>query len=173
MAYTVGGRRPQVVLTSAVVEDFTPELVRVITAHEGVHAHHHHHRFLALAAAVEAAVGWLHPVARAVATVRLSLERWADEDASLVAPRGREEVRQALLAVCVGRGLPGVAGFGSPEMVSARIAALDEPAPTRFSASLGSAYFAFGAGAVVAAASVAWASRIAVFAVTNPGQCLV
>lgn len=128
---------------------------------------------LALAAAVEAAVGWLHPVARAVDTVRLSLERWADEDASLLAPRGREEVRQGLLAVYMGHGMPGVAGFGSPEIVSARIAALDEPAPRRFSPSLGSAYFAFGAGWVIATASVAWATRIAVFAITNPGQCLV
>lgn len=173
MAYTVGGRRPQVVLTSAVVEDFSPELVGVITAHEGVHARHHHHRALAMAAAIGAAVGWFQLVARAVDTVRLSLERWADEDASLMVPHGREDVKQALLAVCMSRGMPGVAGFGTPEMVSARIAALDEPAPARFSAPLASAYVAFGAGAVIVAASVGWATTMAVFAVIKPGQCLV
>lgn len=173
MAYTVGGRRPQVVLSSAVADGFTPELVRVITAHESVHARHRHHRFLATATAIQAAVGWLPPVLRAVKMVRLSLERWADEDASLVAPRGRADVKNALLAVCMGHPTPGVVGFGSPDMVSERISALEKPAPSAFSTGLAYAYIAVGGGALLAWASVGWATRMSVIAVINAGQCLV
>lgn len=172
-AYTVGGGKPQIVISSAVVDGFTPELVAVIVAHERVHARNRHHRFLALTAAVENAVGWLHPVAEAIATVRVSLERWADEDAALMVPDGRQHVKRALLTVCMGHGSPGVIGFGSPEMVSARVHGLEEPPPRRFSAWMAGGYLVFGVVAAISAASVGSATRMSILAVVHTGQCLM
>ena len=171
MAYTVGGRRPQVVLTSAVVDELPSDLVEVITAHERVHVQNRHYQFLALAAGVEAAVGWLYPVGRAVDSVRLFLERWADEDASLTAPHGRDDVRKALLSACLS-GASGATAFGDPEMVSARISALEGAEPSPFSTRLGSAYVALGCGTVMALALVAWATHVSILVLAHPGQCL-
>ncbi|MGH8872999.1 MAG: M56 family metallopeptidase [Acidimicrobiia bacterium] len=172
MAYTVGGRRPQVVLTSAVVDELPFDLVEVITAHERVHARNRHHRLLALAAGVESAAGWLYPVGRAVDSVRLSLERWADEDASLIAPQGRDDVRKALLSACLS-GASGATGFGDPEMVSARISALESAEPSPFSSRLASAYVAFGCAMVTSLAVVSWATHVSILVLSHPGQCLV
>lgn len=173
MAYTVGIRRPQVVLSSAVFAELDPELVDVIRAHEAAHACHRHHRFLVVAAAVEAAVGWLNPVESAVSWIRLSLERWADEDASAFAPGGRTDVRRALLLACFGDEIAEAASFGEPEMASARISALAGPPPRSFPPVLGFAYTAFGAVSLIAAISVTWATRMSFLAIINPGQCFV
>lgn len=173
MAYTIGGRRPQVILTSTTVEELAPELVDVIMAHESVHARYRHDRFLALAAAMETAVGWLPPVATAVASVRLSLERWADEDAARQAPGGREQVRKALLVACLGHEVGHLAGFGKPEMVSARVASLDQPAQPRNAPLLRIAYALAGTTSLLAVVSVTWATRLSIIAVLNPGHCLV
>lgn len=172
MAYTVGGRRPQIVLTSAVVDQLSPDVVDVILAHERVHAHNRHHRFLALATGLESGVGWLRPVAAAVNSVRVSLERWADEDASLVAPRGRGDVKEALLSACL-VGASGATGFGDPEMVSARISGLEGPAPSPFSPGLATLYVAFGCAMVASVAVVGWATQMSILTITHPGQCVV
>lgn len=172
MAYTVGGRSTQIVLTSAVVDQLSPDVVDVIIAHERVHAHNRHHRFLAVTTGLESAVGWLMPVATAVNTIRVSLERWADEDASLVAPRGRGDVRNALLSACMA-GPSGAPGFGDPEMVAARISGLEGPAPSPFSPGLATLYVAFGCAMVASVAVLGWATQMSILTLTHPGQCVV
>ncbi|MGH8947348.1 MAG: M48 family metalloprotease [Acidimicrobiia bacterium] len=172
MAYTVGGRRPQVVATSAVADQLPTSLFEVIMAHERVHARNRHHRILALAAAVEAAGGRLHMVGRAVDSVRLSLERWADEDASLDAPGGRSDVRRALLSSCLSEA-NGAAGFGDPDMVLARISGLDGPAPSRVSVWTAGAFTSLGCFSVTALVTVTFATRMSILALVHPGQCLI
>lgn len=172
MAYTIGGRRPQVVLTSAVVDQLPSDVVEVIIAHERVHAHNRHHRFLALASGLEAAVGWLKPVAAALDSVHLALERWADEDASRISPGGRHDVKNALLSACLAQA-PGVMGFGDPEMVSARISGLEGPAPSPLTTGLATAYVAFGCAMVALVIVVGWATQMSLLTLTHPGQCVV
>lgn len=171
MAYTVGGRRPQIVVTTGLLEQVSPAVIEVILAHERVHARSRHHRFLAVAGGIHAALGWLAPVGRAVGSLRLSLERWADEDASRSSPQGRDEVKHALLSACLA-GVPGAAGFGEPEMVAARISALDEPAPSQFSAMLASVYVGFGGVTLSCLAVVAWAAQTSILTLVHPGQCV-
>ncbi|MGH8873188.1 MAG: M56 family metallopeptidase [Acidimicrobiia bacterium] len=172
MAYTVGGRRPQVIVTSAVADQLPTSLFEVIMAHEAVHARNRHHRFLALVAGVEAAFGWIHPVARAAESVRLSLERWADEDASLDAARGRSDVRRALLSACLTEAT-GAPGFGDPDMVLARISGLDGPAPSRASMWTTVAFTSFGCLSITALVIVTWATRMSILTLVHTGQCLV
>lgn len=172
MAYTVGGRRPQVVVTSAVVEGLPSGPVDVILAHERVHAVNNHHRYLAGAAAIETALRWIPPVGNAVRSVRLCLERWADEDAARVSAGGRSDVKSALISACLGT-TPGVAGFGGFDMVSERISGLDGPAPGTASRWVASAYLTYASITVASMLTVAWASRLSVVAITHPGQCLI
>lgn len=172
VAYTVGGRRPQIVVTTALIEQLSPTVIEVILAHERVHARSQHHRFLAVAGGVDAALGWLAPVRKAVDSLRLSLERWADEDASQSSPSGRDQVKNALLSACLAE-VPGAAGFGKPEMVAARISALDEPAPSQFSATLASVYLGFGGVTLSCLALVGWAAHTSILTLVNSGQCVV
>ncbi len=171
MAYTVGGRSPQVVLTSAVVEGFPAHLVDVIIAHEGVHARYRHHRYLLSCAALESSFGWLSPVNQAVDTVRLSLERWADEGAALVAFKGREGVRHALLEVAMSHFAPAASGFGNPESLSARLDALRGRAPSALSWWASAVYLTVAIGMLTAWGSVGWTTRMSILAVVNSGWC--
>jgi beta-lactamase regulating signal transducer with metallopeptidase domain len=172
MAYTVGGRRPQVVITDAVVEAMPEGSVDVIMAHERVHALNNHHRFLAAIAAVEMAMGWVPPVRDALGSVRILLERWADEDAALTAAGGRSDVKRTLITACLAT-TPGAAGFGGVEMVSERIAGLNGPSPRRFSKWVTAAYVASTTLTVASFVLVAWTARLSVLVVISPGQCLV
>lgn len=172
MAYTVGGRRPQIVVTTGLLEQLSPAVIEVILAHERVHARSSHHRFLAVAGGVQAAFGWVAPVRRAVDSLRLSLERWADEGASQSSLHGRGEVKHALLSVCLA-GAPGAAGFGEPEMVSARVSALDGPAPSRFCPRLATVYLGFGGVTLSCLVVVGWAAQMSILTLVHPGQCLV
>ncbi len=174
LAYSVGGAPRQIVLTSGVVDGLPPACVEAITAHEMVHVRCGHHRYLSLAAAVDAAFGWVPPVAAGVRDLRLSLERWADEDASLMVPQGRECVRRALLEAAMAGAVPTeVTGFGDPDMVARRVIALGDRPPTRFSGWLAVAYLVVGAGVVVTWATVGWAARMSVLAMVGTGRCLL
>lgn len=171
MAYTVGGRRPQIVVTTGLIDQLSPPVIEVILAHERVHARSRHDRFLAVAGGVQAALGWLVPVRRAVGSIRLSLERWADEDASQASPLGRDQVKNALLSACL-VAAPGAAGFGEPEMVSARVSALEGPAPSRRSTGLTTAYVGFGGVTLSCLVVVGWAAQMSILTLAHPGQCL-
>lgn len=159
-------------VTTGLMDQVSPAVIEVILAHETVHARSRHHRFLAVAGGVQAGLGWLAPVRRAVGSLRLSLERWADEDASQSSLHGRGEVKYALLSVCLA-GAPGAAGFGEPEMVSARVSALEGPAPSRFSPRLAAVYVGVGGVTLGCLVVVGWAAQVSILTLVHPGQCLV
>lgn len=72
--------RGRVVVTSAMMSALDPEETRALIAHENSHLRHHHHLYIALADLAAAANPLLLLVPR---VVRLTVERWADEDAAV------------------------------------------------------------------------------------------
>lgn len=174
LAYTVGGRPPQVVVSRGLIDAVGAELTAAICAHESVHARYRHHRMVAASAAISSAFGWLPPVRSAGARVRLLLERWADEEAATVTAGGRAAVRRALLAVSLPGLAPEVAAFGSADTIAERVRALSESAPPRSSRRTVVAGYVTASLAVgVATGSLAWATAMTFLAVTNPGLCVL
>jgi hypothetical protein len=87
-----GGR---VVVTSAMMSALDPEETRALIAHEDSHLRHHHHLYIALADLAAAANPLIFNVPR---VVRLTVERWADEDAATVTGDRRVTARSVARA---------------------------------------------------------------------------
>lgn len=172
-AYTVGGRRPQIVLTRGVIENLSSGCVDAITAHEKAHATNRHHRFITLVAAITAALGWLPPVQTGSSRLRLALERWADEEAALTGGLGRQGVRDSLIEV-VSRLMEvpaGAVGFGEAAMVGSRLQALaGEPPPDR-GLRVSSCYVAAGLLITVTASVAVWSGHGLAAAMVELGRC--
>lgn len=130
LAYAVAGTPPQVVVSEGLVEALSDREFDAVVRHERSHLAHNHQRHLSLAAAAEAAVGWLRPVRRSIDALRLGVERWADEDAAAL-PTERPLVRAALAKVTATM-LGPVPSFTTGCTILDRLAALDRdpPAPT-------------------------------------------
>jgi Zn-dependent protease with chaperone function len=95
VAYSLGGRRPQVVLSQGLCARLGSDGVAAGLAHEAAHVQARHDRWLLLVALCEAAL-WFAPWAsRASRAVRVALECWADEEAARQV--GRKALRGALL----------------------------------------------------------------------------
>jgi Zn-dependent protease with chaperone function len=96
VAYSLGGRRRQVVVSDGFRARLDDEGLAAVVAHEAAHLRARHDRWLAVAALLDAAL-WFVPWARtAVATLQLSVECWADAEAAGAV--GRPALRTALLA---------------------------------------------------------------------------
>lgn len=80
VAFAVPGRPGGVVVDRRLWSSLDPGERRALIAHEQAHLYRHHHRHVALAEFVAAACPLLSPQRSAI---RLSVERWADEDAAL------------------------------------------------------------------------------------------
>ena len=78
-AFTISGIHGRVVMSRRLLEALSPADRRVVTAHELAHLHHRHHLYVHAADIAAAANPFLR---RVPATVRLGVERWADEDAA-------------------------------------------------------------------------------------------
>ena len=91
-AYAVSGLPGCVVLSRRLLRALSPLERRLVTAHELSHLRHRHHLYVHAVDVAVAANPLLRPVAK---TVRLGVERWADEDAARVA----EDRRSAATAV--------------------------------------------------------------------------
>ncbi len=130
LAYAVCGAPPQVVISEGLVAVLSNAELEAVVRHECSHLAHNHQRHLSLAAAAEKAVGWFGPVRRSTDALRLGVERWADEDASVL-PRERPFVRAALVKVTATM-LGVVPSFTTGCTILDRLAALDRdpPAPT-------------------------------------------
>ena len=125
MAYAIGGRQPQVVITGGLLDRLSvPELVSVVE-HEAAHISLHHRFHLTLIGMIEPAASWFLPVRRLVEAFTLALEHAADSHTS-----DRSATRRALLAVCGAPSLEGVAAFTAGHVVD-RLDALsgDETRP--------------------------------------------
>ncbi|MPZ51365.1 MAG: M48 family metalloprotease [Acidimicrobiia bacterium] len=173
LAYAVGGRPPQVVVSQGLLDRIDGELTEAVCAHEVVHARYGHDGFIAALAAVAAAFAWFPPTRWGVANVRLALERWADEEAGAVAPTGRQGVRSALLEVAWAGLGPEVASFGPVDTISERAEALSDPPPRPSRLRVVTGYVAVWVAALVATGSLAWATGMSILAVTNPGLCVL
>ena len=121
LAYAVGGRRPQVVITGGLLDQLpVPELVSVVE-HEAAHISLHHRLHLTLIGMIEPAAVWLFPIRRLVDALRFALERAADSRTSDYAA-----TRRALLAIS-GAPVPGgVAAFTAGNVIG-RLEALGRP----------------------------------------------
>ena len=128
VAYAVSGRPPQIVVTDGLVEVLSADELDAVVRHERSHLVHGHGNLLALAATVEAAVGWLPGARRSTAALRLAVERWADEDAAAAGEAARPALHRALLKTTA-RMLDPVPGFAPASTVVDRLAALERPAP--------------------------------------------
>lgn len=173
VAYTVGGRPPQVVLSEGLLAAVGPDGVEAVCAHEKVHARHRHHRYLLALAGIGSAFAWYPPVGRGTVMVRLAMERWADEEAGESTSEGREGVRRALVAAAFRLIGPEVAAFGSADTLAARLRALAAPPPKSSPLWVTAGYLAVSAAGIMAAGSLGWAARMSILAVANPGLCVV
>lgn len=172
VAVSVDGHPPQIVVSSGLIDALPPEQLDAVLRHEAAHLDHGHQRYLVLATAVEHALAFFPLARRSTATLRASLERWADEVASGAAGCSRGTVRSALLGVTAALvGPAAVAAFSPLESVGERVDALAEP-PQRTSLTRRTALYVPGTViAVVALLSVGfWVSDVQTV-VAMAGRC--
>lgn len=128
VAVSVDGHPPQIVVSSSLIDALPPDQLDAVIRHEAAHLDHGHQRYLVLATAVEHALAFFPLARRSTATLRASLERWADEVASGAAGCSRGTVRSALLGVTAALvGPAAVAAFSPLDSVGERVDALAEP----------------------------------------------
>lgn len=125
LALGVPGTPRQVILSQSVVERLRPTELAGLVRHETAHLDLGHHRFLLAAAAIEKGLGIFRPVRRGVEVLRLSLERWADEEASAGSCRRRRALRDAMLALGLREGRT----QWDASMALPRLRALTTPSP--------------------------------------------
>ena len=131
-AFTLPGRGGHVVLSSGLVDLLDDDEQSVVLAHENAHSRHRHDRYLLIGQLAAASTPFLQPLA---SRLQFSLERWADEEAVRVRGGDRRFVAYTLGKVALHTVTPvgalSFAGLG----VTARVAALLAPAPSRPTAS--------------------------------------
>lgn len=132
VAFSTGGRPPQVVVSEGLVNSLSPEELDAVLRHEAAHLAHHHQRFLVLASALEAGFPVAPYIRRSTAVLRTALERWADEMAAGAGPASRATLKRALAGVTAGGVSPAVAAFSAKDTVAERLDALggDPPRPS-------------------------------------------
>jgi hypothetical protein len=128
VAFSAGGRPPQVVVSQRLVDLLTDHELAAVLRHELAHVQHRHQRYLLLARVVEQSLGRLPLVRRSTGALRCALERWADEEAAAGTRWGRESVRAALVRLIEATAIPDVAAFFSVGTVLERLQALQAPA---------------------------------------------
>jgi hypothetical protein len=126
IAMSSAAPRRRIILSAGLVTALCAEELEMVIRHELSHMSRHHHRYLELATIIEKALGWLPFVGSSVQTLRLGLERWADEEAAGSDPASRGILRSALLATIGIRIRPGFAGFGAADMIALRAEALNQ-----------------------------------------------
>ena len=127
VAYATPGSPSQVVVSSGLTRALNPDELDAVIRHELAHLRNGHHRDLVLAGVVDATMGWLPGIRASTATLRLSLERSADEVAA-DRPGARDATRRALLKTTETM-LGPVPAFTAAFTILARLNALETPAP--------------------------------------------
>jgi beta-lactamase regulating signal transducer with metallopeptidase domain len=130
-AYTLPGLSGRVVVSTGMLRALRADERRVLLAHEDSHLRHRHHAYVQLSDLAAAANPLLRSSARAV---RLSVERWADEDAAQRSG-DRTLAARALARAALARPHPPTATapiLGAVRSaVAQRVAALLAPPPQR------------------------------------------
>lgn len=154
VAYATPGSPPQVVVSRGLTRALEADELDAVVRHELAHLRNRHHRDLALAAIVDATLGWIPGLRASTAALRLSIERAADEEAA-ERPGAREPIRRALLKTTETM-LGPVPAFTAALTLLARLDALATPPPDP-SLRQRAAVFAPLAGlAAVAASGLLW-----------------
>jgi hypothetical protein len=157
LAYAIGGATPQVVISEGLVEVLSDRELAAVVRHERSHLEHDHQRHLALATAADGSLGWIRPIRRSLESLRLGVERWADEDAA-ARPAERPLVRAALVKVTATM-LGPVPSFTTGCTILDRMVALDQEPPTPTIATRAAAAVPLlGLSAVTGATLVAWST---------------
>lgn len=107
IAYSAGLGRPQVVVSSGLLDALEPRERGALLAHELAHARGGHPRMLFVGSVVAGALGFLPPVRRAFASLRRQLEAAADDGA--VAAVGDPGVVARAIAKAALAGAPALA----------------------------------------------------------------
>lgn len=130
LAYAVPGRPGQVVVSDGLLDALDADEAAAVLRHERSHLRHRHQNALALAQRLESWLGWFPPTRRSTATLHLTIERWADEDAGSTSAAARPAVRRALVKVITLAVAP-APGFTDASTIAARLDALatTPPAP--------------------------------------------
>lgn len=121
-AVAIPGGTPPIVLSSTLVGTLEHQELDAVVRHEMAHLDHHHVRFLLLGAAVTSGLWFLPWSRRANESLRLALERWADELASARSRDARAHVRSAVSKL---------ASLAPSALASYRIKALEGPWDTK------------------------------------------
>jgi Zn-dependent protease with chaperone function len=128
VAYSIGGSRPQVVLSEGLCARLGADALAAVVAHEVAHLRSRHGRWLLLVSLAEAALWFAPGVGRTAGALRLAVEQWADQDA--IGTAGTRALRAALLGAA---GLEpksaGVAALSDADMLAERLAMLTGEPP--------------------------------------------
>lgn len=125
LAVSVGGQHRQIIISRGLVAALSDAELEAVLCHEAAHQELRHQRLLMLATAMEHALPYLPLLRTSTATLRLALERWADEEAAGVDPEARRVLHAALLGVTWASVNPSVAAFSAAETVMERLRALE------------------------------------------------
>lgn len=99
VAYSVEGSPPQIVISQGLRAHLGSDLVDFVVDHERAHLRRKHRRALLVAAFTDAMFGRIPAISRSTLTLRLTVERAADEEAAGVDPHRRRRVGSALRAL--------------------------------------------------------------------------
>jgi hypothetical protein len=96
VAYASPGSPGQIVVSRGLTQVLGADELHAVVRHELSHLRNRHHGDLALAAVVDAALGWMPGLRASTTALRLGVERAADEEAA-ERPGARDAIRRALL----------------------------------------------------------------------------
>ncbi|MBF6558304.1 MAG: M48 family metalloprotease [Acidimicrobiales bacterium] len=167
-----GGRcGGQMLISRGVVNALSPSELELVCAHEAAHLSLGHRRYLVLALFVEEVFWFWPPSKGSTRTLRLALERWADEVAAGDSSESRGRLRGALLLVAGVAPPTSLAAFSAVDGLMERLNAL-ETCPRR--THLGWWLLVLAPGILVGLVAVYASSRLghqAYCLMTMPGRC--
>jgi hypothetical protein len=128
LAYAVDGSPPQIVISEGLARTLSHRELTAVVGHERCHLQYSHQRHLELARVAEAVFPRLRATRRSAVTLRLAVERWADEVAA--EQTDRASLRSALEKVVVTM-IDAVPAITTAETFRVRLDALGaSPQPT-------------------------------------------
>ncbi len=124
LAFALASYGGSVVVSQGVIERLDRAQLDAVIRHEMSHLSHHHHWYLLVADLVERVFGTIPAVSRSTGSLRLAIEKWADDDTILV-PGDRILISTAMrLLVGLPAG-PTVPAFAQADLLARRLQHLE------------------------------------------------